>query len=58
MKKNSSGKGDRLYFIDKFKCKAYLFVVDYTCKYKQFIVDTIENKSHFGTNFENIILIK
>ena len=44
--------------IDKFKCKAYLFVVDYTCKYKQFIVDTIENKSHFGTNFENIILIK
>lgn len=44
--------------IDKFKCKAYLFVVDNTCKYKQFIVDTIENKSHFGTNFENIILIK
>lgn len=44
--------------IDKFKCKAYLFVVDHTYKYKNYIVDTIENKSHLGTNFENIILIK
>ena len=44
--------------IEKFKCKAYLFVVDDTHKYKKFIVDTIENKSHLGTNFEKVILIK
>ena len=38
-------------------CKKYLFIVDKTEKYKDFIVDTIQNKSHFGENTEYIILI-
>ena len=37
--------------------KKYLFVVDETEKYKNYIVETIENKSHFGSNFEYVILI-
>ena len=43
--------------IEKYKCKNYLFVVDETEKYKNNIVKTIENKSHFGTNYEYVILI-
>jgi len=38
-------------------CKGYLFVVDKTEKYKDKIVETLTNKSHFGTNFEYVILI-
>jgi hypothetical protein len=37
-------------------CKGYLFVVDETEKYKDRIVETLTNKSHFGTNFEYVIL--
>ena len=44
--------------LEKHKCKSYLFVVDKTIKYKNYIVDKIENKSHFGKNNEYIILIK
>lgn len=43
--------------LDKYKCKKYLFVVDTTEKYKNNIVETIENKSHFGSNNEYVILI-
>ena len=43
--------------LNKYKCKKYLFVVDETEKYKNYIVETIENKSHFGSNFEYVILI-
>jgi hypothetical protein len=43
--------------LNKYKCKKYLFVVDKTEKYKNYIVETIENKSHFGSNFEYVILI-
>lgn len=43
--------------INKFKCKKYLFVVDNTEKYKDKIVETLNNKSHFGINTEKIILI-
>ena len=43
--------------IKNFKCKKYLFIVDYTEKYKGNIIETIENKSHFGINTEKIILI-
>ena len=35
----------------------YLFVIDMTDKYKDSIVETIENKSHFGINTEYVILI-
>ena len=43
--------------LEKYKVDKYLFVVDYTEKYKNNIVDIIENKSHFGTNQEYVILI-
>lgn len=41
----------------KYKCRKYLFVVDTTEKYKDYIINTIENKSHFGSNMEFVILI-
>ena len=34
-----------------------MFVVDDTEKYKDYVVDVIENKSHFGKNCEKVILI-
>lgn len=43
--------------LDKFECNKYLFVVDETIKYKNYIVDTITNKSHFGSNNEYVVLI-
>jgi hypothetical protein len=43
--------------LNNFKCKSYLFVVDNTEKYKEFIVEILENKSHFGKNNEFVILI-
>lgn len=43
--------------LKRFKCRKYVFVVDNTEKYKNYIVDVIENKSHFGENTEKIILI-
>ena len=38
-------------------CQRYVFVVDKTEKYKDFIVETLENTSHFGTNYEYVIVI-
>ena len=43
--------------LEKYKCKKYLFVVDETEKYKDKIVETLTNKSHFGSNNEYVILI-
>ena len=44
--------------LEKHKgCKRYLFVVDETEKYKDKAVETLTNKSHFGTNFEYVILL-
>ena len=44
--------------LSRFKCNAYLFVVDNTEKYKNHIIEEIENKSHFGKNKEYVVLIK
>jgi len=44
--------------LSRFKCKKYLFVVDNTIKYKNYIVDEIKNRSHFGGNSEYVILIE
>lgn len=48
-------------WIDKitsnFKCKKYLFVVDSTERYKNNIVEVLENKSHLNTSREYVILI-
>ena len=43
--------------LEKYKCEKYLFVVDKTEKYKDKIVETLTNKSHFGKNQEYVILI-
>lgn len=43
--------------LEKYKCKKYLFVVDETEKYKNYIIETITNRSHFGINTEYVILI-
>lgn len=41
------------------KCKDYIFVVDDKIeKYKPYIVETLNNKSHFGTNAEYVIHIR
>jgi hypothetical protein len=44
--------------LENFKCKKYLFVVDKTEKYKEFIVDDITNNSHFSKSKECVILIE
>ena len=43
--------------LKRFKCKRYLFVVDETEKYKDCIIETLTNTSHFGSNNEYVILI-
>ena len=43
--------------LDKFQCRKYLFVVDETEKYKDFIVEELVKKSHFGERKEQVILI-
>ena len=43
--------------LNRFKCKTYLFVVDETEKYKDYIVEEISNSSHFGNNKEYVIKI-
>lgn len=44
--------------LEKHKgCKKYLFVVDETEKYKDKIIDSIQNSSHFGSNTEYVILL-
>ena len=44
--------------LSTYNCKKYLFVVDNTEKYKNYIVEELVNKSHFGTNTEKVILIE
>ena len=44
--------------LNNFNCETYLFVTDdKISKWKDNIVETIENKSHFGKNKEHIVLI-
>lgn len=44
--------------LEKHKgCKKYLFVVDETEKYKDYIVQDLKNKSHLGENTEKVVLI-
>lgn len=44
--------------LKRFSCKAYLFVVDQTEKYKENIVEKLHQHSHFGNREELVILIK
>lgn len=43
--------------LEKYKCKCYLFVVDKTEKYKDKIVEVLENKSHLGVSKEYVVFI-
>lgn len=43
--------------LKNIKVDKYLFVVDDTHKYKNYIVETLTNTSHFGHNNEYVILI-
>ena len=44
--------------IQQYKCKDYLFVVDETTLYKDYIVEELTNKSHINSNKEYIVHIK
>ena len=44
--------------LKNYKCKAYLFVVGNTERYKDSIVETLSNKSHFSNKKEFVIFIK
>lgn len=43
--------------LKNYKCKKYLFVVDETARYKEYVVEYIRNKSHLNDSTEKIILI-
>ena len=43
--------------ITRYDCKKYLFVVDSSERYKDYIIGEITNSSHFGNRKEYIILI-
>ena len=43
--------------ITRYDCKKYLFVVDSSERYKDYIIDEITNRSHFGNRKEYIVLI-
>lgn len=42
----------------RFSCKAYVFVVDSTEKYKQYVTETLHNSSHFSRSKEYVVVIK
>lgn len=42
----------------RFSCKAYVFVVDSTEKYKQYVTETLHNSSHFSKSKEYVVVIK
>ena len=44
-------------YTESFKCKRYVFVVDKTEKYKEYIKEEITTKSHLYTSNEKIIII-
>ena len=43
--------------LERFKCRRYVFVVDETKKYADYVVAEISNKSHFSNAKERIVVI-
>ena len=41
----------------RFKCERYVFVVDETSKYSEYVVEELTSASHFGTVSEKVIVI-
>ena len=44
--------------LQRFDCKRYLFVVDETNKYNNYIVEELSNQSLFGKGKEKVVLIE
>lgn len=44
--------------LNRFNCKTYVFVVDETTQYSQYIRETIESSSHFNKTTEYVIVIQ
>lgn len=43
--------------LQRFKCSKYVFVVDETKKYKDFVVEEVQNSSHFSKAVEYVVAI-
>lgn len=44
--------------VSRYKCKRYMFIVDDDImKYRKNIVETLENRSHFGKNCEYVVVL-
>ena len=43
--------------LSKYKCKRYIFVVDKTDKYSQYIVEELNNKSHLNNDSKEYIIM-
>ena len=43
--------------LNRYKCKRYVFVIDTTTKYENYVVESISTKSHLSTVKEQIIVI-
>lgn len=43
--------------LEKYKCKRYLFVIDKTEKYKDFVVETLHTKTLYGLREELVVCI-
>ena len=43
--------------LKRFKCKKYVFVVDETEKYKDFVVEEVQNSSHFSKAVERVVAL-
>lgn len=43
--------------LNRFSCKKYVFVVDRTAKYSEYIRETLVNKSHFSNSTEYVVVI-
>lgn len=44
--------------VKRFSCRSYVFVVDSTEKYKQYVTETLHNSSHFSESKEYVVVIK
>lgn len=43
--------------LQRFKCSKYVFVVDETENYKDFVVEEVQNSSHFSKAVERVVVI-
>lgn len=43
--------------LDRFKCRRYVFIIDETEKYRDYISEELHNASHFSNSVEHIVVI-